>query len=164
ARGTSLVPYQAQLGIEFVEGAEGYAKLRLPYTKQNSTVGDALHGGAISSLTDTTGAMPPSTTADLGNTRYFASTVGATVNSLPSRPTSSFPGPQFPVRSSHDLRHSPRRPTRLRRAPRAVRAPLAKHAGNRRAQHLQGHGPQPAAPPRLVAHGDAPSRRWPHPP
>src|SRR5881396_509625 len=57
ARGTSLVPYQAQLGIEFVEGAEGYAKLRLPYKKQNSTVGDALHGGAISSLIDTTGAM-----------------------------------------------------------------------------------------------------------
>ena len=25
ARGTSLVPYQAQLGIEFVEGAQGYA-------------------------------------------------------------------------------------------------------------------------------------------
>ena len=82
ARGTSLVPYQAQLGIEFVEGAQGYAKLRLPYKKENSTMGDALHGGAISSLIDTTGAMAAWTTAELGNPRYFGSTVGINVNYL----------------------------------------------------------------------------------
>src|SRR2546428_8834466 len=82
ARGTSLVPYQAQLGIEFVEGAQRYAKLRLPYKKENSTMGDALHGGAISSLIDTTGAMAAWTTAELGNPRYFGSTVGINVNYL----------------------------------------------------------------------------------
>src|SRR2546425_11422614 len=82
ARGTSLVPSQAQLGMEFVEGAEGYAKLRLPYKKENSTVGDALHGGAISSLIDTPGAMAAWTTAELGNPRYFGSTVGINVNYL----------------------------------------------------------------------------------
>ena len=82
ARGTSLIPYQQQLGMEFVEGAEGYAKLCLPYKKENSTMGDALHGGAISSLIDTTGAMAAWTTAELGNPRYFGSTVGINVNYL----------------------------------------------------------------------------------
>ncbi len=82
ARGTSLVPFQRHLGMEFVEGAEGYARLRLPYKKENSTVGDALHGGAIASLIDTTGAMAAWTTAELGNPRYFGSTVGVNVNYL----------------------------------------------------------------------------------
>ena len=82
ARGTPLIPYQAQLGMEFVEGAEGYAKLRMPYKKENSTMGDALHGGAISSLIDTTGAMAAWTTAELGNPKYFGSTVGINVNYL----------------------------------------------------------------------------------
>src|SRR3989441_6828360 len=82
ARGPSLVPFQAQLGIESVEGAPGYAKLRLPYKKETPTMGDALHGGAISSLIDTTGAMAAWTTAELGNPRYFGSTVGINVNYL----------------------------------------------------------------------------------
>jgi uncharacterized protein (TIGR00369 family) len=51
------------LGMEFVEGGEGYAKLRLRFQKENSTAGDALHGGAIASLIDTTGAMAAWTTA-----------------------------------------------------------------------------------------------------
>jgi uncharacterized protein (TIGR00369 family) len=82
AKGISLIPYMRQLGMEFVEGSEGYAKLRLRFQKENTTVADALHGGAIASLIDTTGAMAAWTTAELGNPRYFGSTVGINVNYL----------------------------------------------------------------------------------
>jgi uncharacterized protein (TIGR00369 family) len=82
AKAIEMTPFMRHLAMEFVEGAEGYAKLRLPYKKENSTAGDALHGGAISSLIDTTGAMAAWTTAELGNPRYFGSTVGINVNYL----------------------------------------------------------------------------------
>ena len=82
ARGLSLVPYMAHLGMEYVEGAEGYCKVRLKYQAENSTAAEALHGGAIASLIDTTGAMAAWTTAELGSPRYFGSTVGINVNYL----------------------------------------------------------------------------------
>ena len=76
------VPYMKHLGMEFVEGREGYAKLRLRFQKENTTAGDALHGGAIASLIDTTGAMAAWTTAEILSPRYFGSTVGVSVNYL----------------------------------------------------------------------------------
>ncbi len=82
ARGMALIPYMRQLGMEFVEGAEGYVKTKLPFRKENTTAGDALHGGAIASLIDTTGSLAAWTTAELGNPRYFGSTVGVNVNYL----------------------------------------------------------------------------------
>ena len=81
-RGLSLIPYMAHLGMEFVEGDEGYCKVRLRFQKENSTAADALHGGAIASLIDTTGAMAAWTTAEMGSPRYFGSTVGINVNYL----------------------------------------------------------------------------------
>jgi uncharacterized protein (TIGR00369 family) len=75
-------PFMKHLGMEFVEGGEGYAKLRLRFQKENSTAGDALHGGAIASLIDTTGAMAAWTTAEILSPRYFGSTVGVNVNYL----------------------------------------------------------------------------------
>ena len=81
-KGLGLVPYMAYLGMEFVEGAEGYCKVRLRFQKENTTAADALHGGAIASLIDTTGAMAAWTTAELGSPRYFGSTVGVNVNYL----------------------------------------------------------------------------------
>ena len=81
-RGLSLIPYMRHLGMEFVEGDEGYCKVRLRFQKENTTAADALHGGAIASLIDTTGAMAAWTTAELGNPRYFGSTVGINVNYL----------------------------------------------------------------------------------
>ena len=75
-------PYMKHLGMEFVEAGEGYAKLRLRYQKENSTAADALHGGAVASLIDTTGAMAAWTTAEIATPRYFGSTVGITVNYL----------------------------------------------------------------------------------
>ena len=81
-KGLALIPYMRHLGMEFVEGGEGYCKLRLRFQKENSTIADALHGGAIASLIDTTGAMAAWTTAEMGSPRYFGSTVGINVNYL----------------------------------------------------------------------------------
>ena len=81
-KGLGLVPYMAYLSMEFVEGSEGYCKVALRFQKENTTAADALHGGAIASLIDTTGAMAAWTTAELGSPRYFGSTVGVNVNYL----------------------------------------------------------------------------------
>ena len=78
----TLMPFSAQLGMEFVEGQEGYVKVRLPFKKENTTAADALHGGAIASLIDTTGSMAAWTTSEIGNPRYFGSTVSVSVNYL----------------------------------------------------------------------------------
>ncbi len=77
-----FMPFAAQLGLEFLEGGEGYAKLRLPFKKENTTAADALHGGAIATLIDTTGSMAAWATSEIGNPRYFGSTVAVTVNYL----------------------------------------------------------------------------------
>lgn len=82
ANGMSFMPYMRHLGMEFVEGSDGYVKLRLRFQKENTTAADALHGGAIASLMDTTGSLAAWTTAELGNPRFFGSTVGINVNYL----------------------------------------------------------------------------------
>jgi uncharacterized protein (TIGR00369 family) len=82
AKVVAATPFMKHLGMEFIEGREGYAKLRLRFQKENTTAGDALHGGAIASLIDTTGAMAAWTTAEIATPRYFGSTVGINVNYL----------------------------------------------------------------------------------
>ncbi len=82
AKVIELTPFMAHLGMEFVEAEAGYAKIRLRFQKENSTVADALHGGAIASLIDTTGAMAAFTTAEIATPKYFGSTVGINVNYL----------------------------------------------------------------------------------
>ena len=82
AKVIAITPYMKHLGMEFIEGREGYAKLRLRFQKENTTAGDALHGGAIASLIDTTGAMAAWTTAEILSPRYFGSTIGVSVNYL----------------------------------------------------------------------------------
>jgi uncharacterized protein (TIGR00369 family) len=82
AKAIEMTPYMKHLGMEFVEGSQGYAKLKMRYQKENSTYADALHGGAISSLIDTTGAMAAWTTAEIMTPKYFGSTVGINVNYL----------------------------------------------------------------------------------
>jgi uncharacterized protein (TIGR00369 family) len=49
-------PFAGHLGIELVELGEGQAELRLPYRPELATMGDVVHGGAISSLIDTAAA------------------------------------------------------------------------------------------------------------
>jgi uncharacterized protein (TIGR00369 family) len=82
ARVIEMTPFMKHLGMEFVEAADGYAKLRMRYQDENSTAAKALHGGAISSLIDTTGAMAAWTTAEIATPKYFGSTVGINVNYL----------------------------------------------------------------------------------
>jgi uncharacterized protein (TIGR00369 family) len=78
----ATVPFMKHLGMEFIEGGEGYAKIALRYQDENSTWAKALHGGAIASLIDTTGAMAAWTTALIATPKYFGSTVGVNVNYL----------------------------------------------------------------------------------
>ena len=82
AKVLQVMPFSLQLGMELVEAGEGWVKVRLPFKKENTTAADALHGGAIASLIDTTGSMAAWTTSEIGNQRYFGSTVGITVNYL----------------------------------------------------------------------------------
>ena len=82
AKVIAMTPFMKHLGMEFIEGAEGYARLKLHYQDENSTVGKALHGGAIASLIDTTGAMAAWTTAEIATPKYFGSTIGVNVNYL----------------------------------------------------------------------------------
>ncbi len=82
AKVIALTPYMAHLGMELIDASEGYAKLKLKYQQENSTAAEALHGGAIASLIDTTGAMAAWTTAEIATPKYFGSTIGITVNYL----------------------------------------------------------------------------------
>lgn len=82
AKVIEMTPFMKHLGMEFVDGGEGFARIKLRYQDENSTVGKALHGGAIASLIDTTGAMAAWTTAEIATPKYFGSTVGVTVNYL----------------------------------------------------------------------------------
>jgi len=82
AKVISAIPFTKHLAMEFVEGGEGFARIRMRYQDENSTVGKALHGGAIASLIDTAGAMAAWTTAQIATPKYFGSTVGVNVNYL----------------------------------------------------------------------------------
>jgi uncharacterized protein (TIGR00369 family) len=75
-------PFMKHLAMEFLDAGEGWAKLKMSYQDENSTAFKALHGGAISSLIDTTGAMAAWTTAEIATPKYFGSTVGINVNYL----------------------------------------------------------------------------------
>ncbi|MBI5289318.1 MAG: PaaI family thioesterase [Chloroflexi bacterium] len=82
ARVIDAMPFAKHLAMEFVDGGEGWARIRMRYQDENSTAMKALHGGAISSLIDTTGAMAAWTTAEIATPKYFGSTVGINVNYL----------------------------------------------------------------------------------
>ncbi len=78
----AMTPYMVHLGMELIDASDGAATLKLRYQDENSTAAKALHGGAIASLIDTTGAMAAWTTAEIATPKYFGSTVGVTVNYL----------------------------------------------------------------------------------
>lgn len=59
-------PYATHLGIELVSVAGGEAELRLPFRPELATVGDVVHGGAISSIVDTAAAAAAVSAADHG--------------------------------------------------------------------------------------------------
>lgn len=82
AKVVELTPFMRHLGMRLEEVSPGYARIRLPFRPENTTGGGVLHGGAIASLMDTTGAIAGWTTAEIGSPRYAGSTVSLTVNYL----------------------------------------------------------------------------------
>lgn len=45
-------PYGRLIGAELVEATEGCVRVRLPYREELTTLGDLVHGGAVSALVD----------------------------------------------------------------------------------------------------------------
>jgi uncharacterized protein (TIGR00369 family) len=74
-------PFIGHLGIRLEEMEPGRAVLAMPYNDSLPTLGDIVHGGAISSLVDTAAAAAAWSGADLPE-RPRASTVGLTVDFL----------------------------------------------------------------------------------
>jgi uncharacterized protein (TIGR00369 family) len=74
-------PFVAHLGIRLVQMEPGRARLAMPFTDALPTMGDVVHGGAISSLIDTAAAVAAWSGAELPD-RPRASTVGLTVDFL----------------------------------------------------------------------------------
>jgi uncharacterized protein (TIGR00369 family) len=71
----------AHLGIRLDEVEPGRARLSLPFSDRLPTMGDTVHGGAISSLIDTAAATAAWAGAEVPE-RPRASTVALTVNFL----------------------------------------------------------------------------------
>src|SRR5690349_23275589 len=47
-------PFIQKLGLELDDVGDGRASVRLPWSQENTTVGDMVHGGAIAALVDVT--------------------------------------------------------------------------------------------------------------
>jgi uncharacterized protein (TIGR00369 family) len=73
--------FVAHLGIELEAMEPDSARLRLPYSDALPTMGEVVHGGAISSLIDTAAAAAAWSGAEVPE-KIRASTVGFTVNFL----------------------------------------------------------------------------------
>jgi uncharacterized protein (TIGR00369 family) len=74
-------PFVAHLGIRVDEMEPDRAVLSMPFSDSLPTLGDVLHGGAISSLVDTAAAAAAWSGAEVPE-RPRASTVGFTINFL----------------------------------------------------------------------------------
>jgi uncharacterized protein (TIGR00369 family) len=74
-------PFVDHLGIRLEEMEPGRAVLAMPYGEALPTMGDVVHGGAISSLIDTAAAAAAWSGAEVPE-RPRASTVGLTVDFL----------------------------------------------------------------------------------
>jgi uncharacterized protein (TIGR00369 family) len=74
-------PFVAQLGIRLEEMGPDRVRLAMPFTDSLPTMGDVIHGGAISSLIDTAAAAAAWSGAEVPE-RPRASTIGLTVDFL----------------------------------------------------------------------------------
>jgi uncharacterized protein (TIGR00369 family) len=82
ARGwLSSSPFVAHLGIVVDDLAPDRARLSMPFSDSLPTIGDVVHGGAISSLIDTAAAAAAWSGAEVPE-RIRASTVGISVEFL----------------------------------------------------------------------------------
>jgi uncharacterized protein (TIGR00369 family) len=74
-------PFVAHLGIRIEAMEPGLARLEMPFSEDLPTMGDVVHGGAISSLIDTAAAAAAWSGAEVPE-KIRASTVGITVEFL----------------------------------------------------------------------------------
>src|SRR6185503_588159 len=74
-------PFVAHLGMRLVTLEPDRAELVMPFKDEIITIGDTVHGGAISSLIDTA-AMAASWSTDTPPTNMRGTTVGLTVSFL----------------------------------------------------------------------------------
>ena len=74
-------PFVSHLGMRLVTIAPDHAELILPFTEPMITIGDTVHGGAISALIDTT-AMAASWSTETPPANLRGTTVGVTVSFL----------------------------------------------------------------------------------
>jgi uncharacterized protein (TIGR00369 family) len=74
-------PFASNLGIRVEELGEGQAELTLPYDEKLTTVGDIVHGGAISSLIDAAAAAA-AVSAATGDTFTGGATIDLSVSLL----------------------------------------------------------------------------------
>ena len=133
AKVIEMMPFMKHLGMEFVGGARRLREARACTTRtRTSTAAKALHGGAISSLIDTTGAMAAWTTAEIATPKYFGSTVGINVNYL-----SGAIGEDIFAEGTHP---QARQGDHLLRRPRHERRRQAARAGHRRLPHRRKGG------------------------
>jgi uncharacterized protein (TIGR00369 family) len=74
-------PFASHLGIRLESLSEGEAELSLPYDDKLATMGDVVHGGAISSLIDAAAAAAAVSAAE-GDTLAGGTTVDLSVSLL----------------------------------------------------------------------------------
>ncbi len=74
-------PYGELLGLELVQAEEDCARVRLPYRREVTTIGDTVHGGAIASLVDAAATVSFWATSKVGPGSR-GTTIGFSVNFL----------------------------------------------------------------------------------
>ena len=74
-------PFAIHLGIRLESLREGEAELALPYDEKLTTMGDVVHGGAISSLTDAAAAAAAVSAAE-GDSLAGGTTVDLSISLL----------------------------------------------------------------------------------
>jgi uncharacterized protein (TIGR00369 family) len=79
ARMIVSVPFMKSLGLVITHMKDGRAVVRMPWSRDKTEDGGAVHEGALAALLDTTGAMASWSLAGL-DLRYKASTVGIHVS------------------------------------------------------------------------------------
>ena len=75
-------PYCATLGLRLEEAEPDRVVLRLPFSQSLPTVGDVVHGGALSSLLDTAGVLAVWTLVDISEGVPRGATVNLNVSFL----------------------------------------------------------------------------------
>jgi uncharacterized protein (TIGR00369 family) len=94
--------FVAHLGIELVKLGPDEAVLRMPFRDELITIGDTVHGGAISALIDTT-AMAASWSTETPPENMRGTTVGLSINFLAAARASDLTGRATVIQRGRNL-------------------------------------------------------------